>query len=126
MTPELLLEHIARLGEAFRSRGMEEHLRRLRVYWLAVRHGLTKGRRELDVKWSEAHLVSWMQALQVPPYEHALEVRRAGGGCPSCGAGQGTVPSVQTELVFPGGSRMACRGCGRLWLETDAPPPDAE
>lgn len=119
MPHDVLLEHILALGDAFKRRGMDEHVRRLRLYFLAVRHGLTKGRRELDVKWSEAHLVAWMQTLQVPPYERALELRKPGGGCPSCGAGQGTVPSVQTELVFPGGARMACRGCGRLWLELE-------
>jgi hypothetical protein len=113
------LRQIATLGEAFRAREMEEQLRQLRLYWLAVRQGLTKRNGDLDVKWSEEHLVTWMQTLQVPPYDRALAVRRKGGGCPTCGAGQGTTPSVQTVVVFPGGSRMTCRTCGLVWLETD-------
>ena len=115
-----LLALICRLGAEFRRRGMSEHLRRLRVYYLAVRHRLTRGRNELDVRWSEAHVLDWLRALQVPPYDRAWPVRPRGSGCPTCGVAQGETPSGRTELVFPGGTKLRCRECGASWLELDA------
>jgi len=114
-----LLACVARLGEEFRRRGMREHVRRLRLYFLAVRHGLLKGPNELDVRWSESHVVEWMKAFRLPPFEAALEVRPPGGGCPRCGLAQGTVPSGRTELVFPGGAKLRCQSCGGAWLELE-------
>ncbi len=98
---------------------MTEHTRRLKLYWLAARHGLLKGRNELDVKWSEAHVVDWLEALQLPPYDGSLAVRAKGAGCPTCGQGPGTTPSGRTVLVFPGGAKMRCQVCGQSWLELD-------
>lgn len=112
-----LLELVTRLGAAFRARGMEEHARRLRLYWLAARHGLLKGRNELDVTWSEAHVVDWLKALGVPPFEGALPVRAPGSGCPACPVEPGVVPSARVDLVFPGGARLKCTTCGGQWVE---------
>jgi hypothetical protein len=111
-----LLELARRLGEEFSRREMHEHVQRLRVYWLAARHGLLRGRNELDVKWSEAHLVAWLEALQLPPYQAVLPVQAPGAGCPRCGAEPGLIPSGRTVLVFPGGARFRCGGCGAEWL----------
>jgi hypothetical protein len=112
-----LLELARTLGEEFSRREMHDHVQRLRVYWLAARHGLLKGRNELDVKWSEAHLVDWLQVLQLAPYQGVLPVRAPGQGCPRCGLEQGLIPSGRTVLVFPGGAKFRCGECGCEWLE---------
>ncbi len=119
MDQSLLLTCVARLGEEFRRRGMTDHLRKLRLYWLAARHELLTRRNELDVRWNEAHVVAWLEAFRLPPYEGALPVRRKGAGCPRCGVAQGAVPTGRTELVFPGGARLKCQACGGCWLELD-------
>lgn len=114
-----LLSLIRRLGEEFARRGMPEHTRGLRLFWLAARHGLLKGKNELDVRWSEAHLLDWLEALRLPPYDAVLPVRAKGAGCPKCGAEPGLVPSGRTVLVFPGGVKMRCQGCAQAWLELE-------
>jgi hypothetical protein len=116
---ETLLSLIHRLGEEFARRDMPEHTRRLRLFWLAARHGLLKGQNELDVKWSEAHLLDWLEALRLPPYDGALPVRAKGAGCPRCGCEPGVLPSGRTVLVFPGGVKMRCQACAQAWLELE-------
>ena len=114
-----LLELVATLGAAFRERGMQEQLRRLRLYWLATRHGLLKGRNELDVKWSEAHVIDWMKTLRLAPFEGAYTERKPGSGCPTCPSEQGMIPSARVDLVFPGGARLKCNSCGAQWVELE-------
>jgi hypothetical protein len=114
-----LLSRVTRLGRAFRALGLEDQAHRLRLYWLAVRHGVVRGRNEVDVKWNEKLVEQWLEALRLPPFEDALPVRAAGAGCGRCGVAQGTVPSGRTELVFPGGARLKCQTCGQVWLELD-------
>lgn len=114
-----LLSLIRRLGEEFARRDMPEHTRRLRLFWLAARHGLLKGQNELDVRWSEAHLLDWLEALRLPPYDVALPARAKGAGCPKCRAEPGLVPSGRTVLVFPGGVKMRCQVCAQAWLELE-------
>jgi hypothetical protein len=117
VNPQALLELVQRLGEEFSRREMHDHVRRLRVFWLAARYGLLERRNELDVKWNEQHLVDWLAALRLPPYEGALPVRDKGAGCPRCGLEPGVIPSGRTVLVFPGGAKFRCQGCGAEWLE---------
>ena len=119
----MLLACVARLGEEFRRRGMTEHVRLLKLYFLDVRHRLLRGPNELDVRWSESHVVDWMKALRLPPFESALPVRWPGAGCSRCGIAQSTVPSGRTELVFPGGARLRCQSCGDRWLELESTGP---
>jgi len=118
-TNRRLLELVTTLGAAFRERGMEEHLRRLRLYWLATRYGLLKGRNELDVKWSEAHVIDWMKTLRLAPFEGAYTERKPGSGCPACPSEPGMIPSARVDLVFPGGARLKCNGCGAQWVELE-------
>jgi hypothetical protein len=120
MRREELLTLVERLGREFRRRGMDEHLRPLRIYYLALRHGLTGGK--LEVSWSAQHTLDWLQTLRLPPFEDALPVRPERSPCPKCGwrkAGgmEATLAAVR-RLEFPGGARSECLGCGERWLET--------
>jgi hypothetical protein len=114
-----LLERVRRLGAEFRRRGMEEHLRPLRVYYLALRAGLTQGK--LDVSWSPEHTRMWMQALRLAPFEDALPIRPVRADCPRCGGAPKGVsearPAALRRLPFPGGARVECLGCKDVWLE---------
>jgi len=44
---------------------MNQHLRELRVYYLALRRRLTSDK--LQLNWSEAFVIDWMKTLRVPP-----------------------------------------------------------
>lgn len=115
MKPPDLIPLVEKLGRAFAGRGMEEHARRLRVYYLALKHGLADGRGELDVRWGEQLVIDWMKTLQLPPYERALPSLPRGSRCPSCQDGR--VGDLKTEMNFPGGARMRCAVCGTSWIE---------
>lgn len=121
MRREALLELVERLGREFRRRGMDEHLRPLRVYYLALQHRLTAGK--LEVSWSAQHTVEWLQALRLPPYEDFLAVRPPGASCPTCGEREKKPRGMEASLAsvrrleFPGGARSECLGCGKRWLE---------
>lgn len=112
---------VSRLGAAFRARGMEGHRKSLAVFWLALRKGLLEQRRDrlLEVRWSEQHVIEWMETLQLPPYERALPVQPKGAPCPACAPEPGQVSSRRTELVFDRGARLRCDRCGLRWLELD-------
>lgn len=112
-----LLEYVRTLGREFSRRKMHQHVRRLRVYYLAVKRGLTPPSHELDVKWTEPFVIEWMKTLGVPPFERAYEVRPPGAGCDRCPGEPGQAPIVFTDFSFPGGSRRRCQRCGRVWLE---------
>ena len=118
-------EHLARLGDAFVRRGMAAHARLLRLYWLAMRHGLLGPDGKLEVRLTREGLLEWLRTLRVPPFHAAYAVQRRGEGCRACAA-SGAQPTVLTDAVFPGGARMRCRTCGSVWLEDDdAPRPAA-
>jgi len=117
MRREELLHHVILLGKAFSARGMDQHLRDLRVYYLALRHGLTSNK--LQLNWSEAFVIEWMKMLRVPPFENSYPVLARGEPCPRCPSTAGS--SVSTDCVFPGGARMRCQNCGCEWLEHEAP-----
>lgn len=114
-----LLRYVERLGAEFRRREMEAHLRKLRVYYLALRRGLTQGRHELDVHWSEALVLEWLKLLQLPPFERAYEVRPGRSACRGCAQKRDHQSAIHTELVFPGGAKMRCFSCGAIWIERE-------
>ena len=129
MQRESLLQLVTRLGHAFTARGMGAHARMLRVYFLALRHGLADSRNAVRVSLTEEAVLEWLRTLRVPPFDSPEEggyrVQRRGEGCGTC-AGRGETPTVITDAVFPGGARMRCRSCGSLWLVEDAPPENAK
>lgn len=125
-----LLEHIVKLGREFRRRGMKDHVRVLRVYYLAARAGLVGVNGKLDVHWSREMTEDWLRTLSVAPFDGAYEVKLPGVPCFKCRAPKGSHHSTaRTELVFPGGARMRCDTCGARWVvleEGRALPPSPE
>ncbi len=121
MLREELLPLVVRLGRAFARRGMREHALKLRLYYFALRHKMTRGN-DLEVRWSERLVVDWMKTLRVPPYDSALPIRPRASSCTSCKQ-RGQQPWIFTDGVFPGGVRMRCQSCGEIWLEEDATAP---
>ena len=115
-----LLAMVERLGDEFRRRGMRTHAVPLRVYWLALRHGLVQGEgHALQLSLSEDAVVEWFKLLRFPPYQQAYPVRAAGSACPVCPARDGRAPEVITERAFPDGRKMACLACRTAWLEVE-------
>src|SRR4051794_2232848 len=113
-----LLLHVQVLGHAFVRRGMRQHASKLRVYYLAVRGGLTgQSNHTLDIHWSSDFVVDWMRTLRLPPFQHDLPLRASHGGCERCPRTSNERPGVHTDLSFPGGARMRCQKCGAVWLE---------
>lgn len=121
MATEDLLQRVERLGREFVRRGMDAHARKLRIYYLAVRHRLASPLTgEVDVRWSEERVLEWLKLLRLPPYESAYPVRPRGAGCPRCEKSTNDRTALHTEQTFPGGSKMSCHACGAMWLEEDA------
>ena len=121
MGNEELLRQVAQLGREFVRRGMDIHARKLRLYYLALRHRLASpGRREVDVRWSEELVLEWLKVLRLPPYEAAYEIRPRGAGCGRCQKTTNDRTALHTEQNFPGGAKMSCHACGAVWLEEDS------
>jgi hypothetical protein len=116
MNRDQLLEWVTRLGREFVRRGMPEHARLLRLYYLAVERGLDSKRHEVQLHWNSTLVVDWMKNLQLAPWQVALRVRAEGSSCQSCRRVAGATPTVRTEATFPGGARMRCGTCGDAWL----------
>ena len=114
-----LLRYVERLGEEFGRREMRAHLEKLRVYYLALKKGLTRGRFELDVHWSEALVLEWLKLLRIAPFDRSYEVRPKKSPCKQCAVARDQQSVIHTELVFPGGSKMRCFACGAVWIEPE-------
>jgi hypothetical protein len=115
-----LLAMVKRLGDEFRRRGMRAHVAPLRIYWLALRHGLVQDREHaLRLTLSEETVVEWLKVLRLPPYEDAYRVRPTGSACPSCVGGDTRASEVATERTFPEGRKVVCLGCRTAWLEME-------
>jgi len=99
---------------------MHGHLAPLRLYWLALRHGLVESERHgLHVQLSEEMVVEWFKLLRLPPYERAYPVQAPGARCPQCRPGEGPATEVVTERAFPEGRKVACLTCRTVWLELE-------
>lgn len=104
---------IRALGREFARRGMEGHVRRLRIYFWAIEHDLAEHGHRVDISWDRQLSLEWMRVLHVPPYQTDYAVRRV-AACPSCSDPR--PGSVLTRLVFPGGAKMECKACGSIWV----------
>lgn len=113
-----LLKLVIALGREFRRRGMHEHAKKLRLYYLAVKSGLTVGAHEADLHWSEEFTIEWMKTLRLPPFENDFPVHPQGWKC-QCPTGASTAAPATVELTFPGGARKRCPACVAVWLELD-------
>jgi hypothetical protein len=123
MDRQSLAPLVVALGRAFLRQGMRSHVQALRLYFLALRHGLTRGERHaVKVDWSEDAVLEWLRVLRVPPYQDAYPVRPRGSGCERCSPGGGHPVEISTLLTFEGGAKMGCRGCNGAWLELEDPP----
>ena len=110
-----LLDLVVRLGREFSRRGMREECRRLRLYYLAIDHGLGTGRHRVELSWDEDLVLEWLRLLRVAPYERDYPIRRT-TSCARCVNRPGTVVTVH---VFPGGAKLQCLQCGAGWLRVD-------
>jgi hypothetical protein len=106
-----ILERCVTLGREFRRREMSKHVRLLTDFYFATRDG-----KPCTNTWSSDFVDDWLATLQLPPFEHVLELHPAPFLCATCNADGGT-PSRRTELTFPGGGRMMCNSCHRRWIE---------
>ncbi len=64
-----LLELVVALACEFSRRGMPDHCDRLRLYYLALRHGLDSARHRVEIHWDEGLVIEWMRLLRLPPYQ---------------------------------------------------------
>jgi hypothetical protein len=116
-----LLAMVQRLGDEFRRRGMRTHLTPLRIYWLALRHGLVQDEgHALQLTLSEETVVEWFKLLRLPPYQDAYPVRAAGSACLACGPRATAAAELATERTFPDGRKVVCLACRSAWLEVEA------
>lgn len=113
-----LLHYVERLGREFVRRGMNDHARRLRLYYLALKHGLTTKGNDVEFRWSEAFVVEWMRTLKVPPYKDDYPSRPRNSKCLKCND-RSSQPSITTVGSLPDGAKMRCGTCGAIWIETD-------
>ncbi len=121
MDRDALLAMVHRLGEEFRRRDMRTHLAPLRIYWLALRHGLVQDdTHALHLTLSEETVVEWFKLLRLPPYQKAYPVRPTGAPCPACGPRGAADGELTTERTFPGGRKVVCLSCRSAWLEVES------
>lgn len=113
-----LLQFVQRLGQEFVKRGMNDHARRLRLYYLALKHGLTTRGNDVEFRWSEAFVVEWMRTLKVPPYTDDYPMRPRNSRCNKCND-RSQQPQINTIGNLPDGAKMRCGNCGAVWIESD-------
>ena len=114
-----LLDLVVALGGEFSRRGMRDECRRLRLYFLAVKHGLAGAQHQIQLHWDEDLVVEWLRLLRIPPFDHHYLVRGE-TACDRCAYQPGR---VVTKAVFPGGSKFECLQCGQQWLLPRATAP---
>jgi hypothetical protein len=120
MDRQALLEMVHRLGGEFRRRGMRTHVTPLRIYWLALKHGLVQGEEHgLHLALSEETVVEWFKLLRLPPYQDAYPVRALGSACADCPPAEARSSEVTVERTFPDGRKVVCLGCRGCWLELE-------
>ena len=104
MTREETMAAFQRVAEHCKVR-YAHRLPGLRKHWARARGG-----ENLD-----AFARQLLEAFRLPPFENALEVRRPGLGCPSCGR-QNLQAAPRTVAVIEDVARFVCH-CGLEWLE---------
>lgn len=109
------------LWGAFAKRGMRGHLRNVRLYALALRHGLLETDGALRASLTREDILEWMRVLAVPPFHLVYERRPRGAPCPVCGPAPASHLSPQVSMAFPGGERARCPRCSAVWV-AEAPP----
>ena len=114
MATDGLLDLVVRLGREFSRRGMREECRRLRLYYLALEHGLCTRQNRIEVAWDEQLVIEWLRILRVPPHHRHYPVRPS-TLCIDCEQRPGT---VVTKLVFPDGACLECLQCGGRWIRS--------
>ena len=120
MDREALLQMVHRLGGEFRRRDMRTHVTPLRIYWLALKHGLVQDEQHgLHLALSEETVVEWFKLLRLPPYQSAYLVRPPGSACADCPEPHARATEVTTERTFPDGRKMVCLACRTSWLELE-------
>src|SRR4051794_26945097 len=103
-------EAIVQLGQEFRRRGMNSHLRLLREFYRARAARRAAGLRRGI--WDEDLVIEWLCLLRIKPFDSALLVVEAGARSPGCGAiGERGSPTTFIKAVFPGGCLAECRRC---------------
>ena len=107
-----LLDFVVALGCEFSRRGMPDHCQRLRLYYLALVHGLDTSRHRVEVHWDEDLVIEWMRLLRLPPHRDHYPLRDT-TACGRCESRPGT---VVTKGVFPGGAKLECLQCGAQWI----------
>src|SRR3954451_19102255 len=95
---EQLESFVAQLGREFVRLEMEQHARKLRLYYLALRHGLTQGAFDVDVHWSEKLVLDWMKVLAMPSFEHAYPRRPRRSPCPKCLGSRNQQSVIHTDM----------------------------
>ena len=93
-----------KLADAFKRRGMREHVRAL-------------GRR----LWTEHFIREWMRYLRVPPHDNDYLTLPRGAPCPRCGSMSPDRTATGTLICvnFPGGWAERCLGCQTVWLHEE-------
>jgi hypothetical protein len=115
---------VEKLGHEFVRRGMSEQAKQLRIYYWALGRGLVRpSGHSLELRWTQETIREWLAVLRVPPYEEVYEVRPPDSRCAVCAAKPASELSragTYTLLVFPGGWKSACSGCGKAWLTLES------
>lgn len=114
---------ILAVAAKFKQYGMEDHLRRLRVYYAERQRRQRAGwrRRGKDAPpWDEDSVIGWAALWRIPPLDRFYEVRPRFSAC-QCGEGEGRDKHANfyTGVVFPEGHVINCVSCGACWLELD-------
>jgi hypothetical protein len=90
MDREALLQMVQRLGVEFARRGMRSHVAPLRIYWLALKHGLVEEEQHgLHLALSEETVVEWFKLLRLPGLPGGSPVRPTGSSFPPCPSARG-------------------------------------
>jgi hypothetical protein len=121
MDRDALMRDVERLGREFARRGMKEHARSLRLYWLALKNGLTDAKGVVNLQASPDWVSEWNGLLRLPGAEGHYPVLPAGAPCPECGplAGREGIYAARTLRVLPDGALMVCDECKAQWLVLD-------
>lgn len=95
-----------RIAAHCKHRGYLRRVPILRKHWLAAKQGAPLG----------AFAQQLLEGFQLPPFEHALEVRSETAGCPSCGVQTDLQAAPRTVMILEDRGRFVCTGCRREWL----------